>query len=113
MKKKDKFKTLIGSDFLTEYAKKAKIPKGFNKNSRTIRDTVEHFKNDKWPLDIDYIKDQIIHEVLGFDILSYVIREMNKRKLKVCLGERGDKNLIALEEKKQKEKNVSKQRKRT
>ncbi len=105
MKKKDKFKTLIGSDFLTEYAKKAKIPKGFNKNSRTIRDAVEHFKNDKWPLNIDHLKDEIIHEVLGFDLLSYIIREMNKRKLNVCLGEIGDRTLIYLEQKNKRKKN--------
>jgi hypothetical protein len=99
---KDKVEKYLSSDFLIKYAESNKPPKGFNKNSLTIKEVVNHFKTDKWPLDINYIKDNIIHEVLGFDLTSYIVLELNKKGVNVFLGSKDNDLVIALDSDKKK-----------
>lgn len=91
---KDKVEKYLDSNFLIEYSKAQKLPKDFNKNSETIKEVVTHFKKDKWPLNIDYIKDEVIREVLGFDLLPYIVLELNKKGVKVCLGSTDSDSLV-------------------
>jgi hypothetical protein len=99
---KDKVKKYCDYNFLIEYSKANKPTKDFNKNSAIIKEVVKHFKTDKWPLNIDSIKDDIIREVLGFDLLPYIILELDKKGIKVCLGSKNNKLVIALDSDKKK-----------
>jgi hypothetical protein len=105
MNKKDKYIVYLDSKLLSKFVKKIVIPKDFNKNSQVIKDVVKHFKTEKYPLDINHIEKEIIREVLGFDIMSYVVKELNKRGLKISLGSKNGVLMIALDKHKKRKNN--------
>lgn len=75
---------------LTERTKDADVPEQFNKNSKAIKDLIDYFKTDAQPfaIEVDSLKDIIFQEIFGFDCFSYIVQRLNKKKLKVHLGER-------------------------
>jgi len=79
---------------------------------QNMKDIVSHFKKDRWPLSLNYIRSTLLSNILGADDFVVIAKELANHKINVGYGLMDNESVIYVQSKTKKRKSKKTKTKR-